>query len=64
MAQVESVEAQSLEYQRVEELFEDRDVDSVFDTILLNGLIDVVKQRLNLLKDKGTDINNVYQSYF
>ena len=61
MAQVENVEAQSLEYQKVEELFEDRDVD-FFDTILLNGPIDIVKQKLKLLKDQGTDIHNVYQS--
>ena len=42
MAQVENVAAQNLEYHKVEELFEDRDPD-VFDTILLNGPIDIVK---------------------
>ena len=42
MAQVENVEAQNLEYQKVEELFEDIDVE-VFDTILLNGPIAIVK---------------------
>ena len=42
MAQVESVEAQNLEYQKVEELFEDRDSE-VFYTIMFNGPIDVVK---------------------
>ena len=63
MAQVENVEAQNLEYQKVEELFEDRDAE-VFDTILLNGPIDIVKQKLKLLKDQGTDIHNVYRYYF
>ena len=42
MAQVESVEARRLEYQRVEELFEAIDAD-VFYMIMLNGPIDVVK---------------------
>ena len=38
MAQVEIVESQILEYQKIEELFEDRDN---FYTIMLNGPIDV-----------------------
>ena len=42
MAQVEIVESQILEYQKIEELFEDRDAE-VFDTILLNGPIDAIK---------------------
>ena len=42
MAQVESVEPKSLAYQKVEKLFEDRDTE-VFDTIMLNGPIDVVR---------------------
>ena len=63
MDQVENVEAQNLEYQEFEELFEDRDVE-VFDTILLNGPIDIVKQNLKLLKYQGIDIHNFYQSYF
>ena len=63
MAQVESVETQRLEYQRVEELFEDRDAD-VFYTIMLNGPIDAVKQKLKLLNDQGIGIHNIYQSYF
>ena len=44
-------------------MFEDRDVD-VFYSILLNGPIDIVKKKLKLLKDQGTDIHNIYQSYF
>ena len=63
MAQVENVEVQNLEYQKLEELFEDRDSE-VFDTILLNGWIDTFKKKLKLLKDQGTDIHNVYQNYF
>ena len=63
MAQVENVEAQDSKYYKFEELFEDRDAE-IFDTILLNGPIDIVKKKLNLLKDQGTDIHNVYQYYF
>ena len=63
MTQVEEVESLNLEYQKIEELFEDKDAE-VFDTILLNGPIDSVKQKLKLLKDQGTDIHNVHQSYF
>ena len=51
MAQVEGVEAQSLVQKGVEEVFKDRDTD-VFYTILLNGPIDDVKQKLKLLKDQ------------
>ena len=39
-------------------------VEAQVDTILLNVPIDIVKQKLKLLKDQGTDIHNVYQSYF
>ena len=44
-------------------MFEDRDVD-VFYTIMLNGPIDAIKHKLKLIKDLGTDIHNIYQSYF
>ena len=63
MAQVEDVESLNLEYQKNEELFEDKDAE-VFDMVLLNGPINVVKQKLKLIKDQGIDIHNVYQSYF
>ena len=59
MAQVENVEALSLEYHKIEELFEDTEA-KVFDTIFLNGPIDTVKQKLKILKYQGTYIHNVY----
>ena len=31
---------------------------------MLNGPIDTIKQKLKFLKDQGTDIHNVYHSYF
>ena len=63
MAQVESMEVQDLEYQKVEESFKDRDVE-VFDTLLLNGPISEVKEKIILLKEKGTNMHTIYQSYF
>ena len=63
MAQVESMEVHNLEYQKVEEDFEDRDVD-VFDTLLLNGPIGYVKEKLRLIKEQRTNVHNIYQSYF
>ena len=53
MVEVEEVEVQNLEYQRIKEAFEDKDSD-FFDTILLNGTIESIKPKLKLLKDQGT----------
>ena len=50
MAQVESMEVQDLEYQKVEEYFNDRDAD-VFDMLMLNGPIGEVKEKLIILKE-------------
>ena len=63
MAQVESMEVQDLGYQKVEEYFEDRDVE-VVDTLLLNETIGEVKDNLRFLKEHGTDVHNIHQSYF
>ena len=40
--QMKNIEDQGLEYQKVEELLEDRNAD-VFDPVLLNGPIKAVK---------------------
>ena len=50
MAQSESLEVQNLECLRVEEAFEDRDIE-IFDTLLLNGPNSEVKEKLILLKE-------------
>ena len=47
---MENIETEVLEYQKVEELLEDRNAD-VFELFLLNGPIKVVKQKLNFLRD-------------
>ena len=60
---MENIETHGLEYQKVEELLEDRNAD-VFDPILLNGCIEAMKQKLNLLKDQGKELHNIYQSFF
>ena len=62
MVEVEEVEVQNLEYQRIEEVFEDKD-SNIFDTILFNGPIDSVKTKLKLLKYKGTEVHGIF-SYF
>ena len=60
---MENIETQGLEYQKVEELLDDRN-DDFFDLVLLNGLIEAVKQKLNLLRDQGMELHNIYQSFF
>ena len=50
MAEVEGLADQNLEYQKIEELFDNRESD-IFDTILLNGSIKTVKNKLKLLRD-------------
>ena len=60
---MENIETQGLEYQKVEELLEDRNAD-VFDPVLLNGPIESMKQKLNLIRDQGMDLHNIYQSSF
>ena len=63
MAEVEEVEVHTLEYHRIEEVFEDKDSE-VFDTILLNGSIDLVKIKLKVLKDQGMKFHGVFRSFF
>ena len=46
-------------YQKIKDLFEDRDAE-VFDTMLLNGPVNTVKQNLMFLKYQGTYVHNVY----
>ena len=45
MDEVEEVESMNLEYQNIKDLFEDKDSE-IFDTILLNGPIEAVKNKL------------------
>ena len=63
MDSVEGVEAQALEYQKIEEVFEDKYCE-VFDTLLWVGSVDQLKSKLKVLKDQGTDFHGVYRSYF
>ena len=63
MVGVEEVETHNLEYHRIEDVFEDKDLD-IFDTILLNGPIYSIKTKLKLLKDQGTKLHGIFKSYF
>ena len=60
---MKNIETRGLEYQNIEEMLDDRNAN-VFDPILLNGPIEAVKQKLNFLRDQGTDLHNIYQSFF
>ena len=61
--EVEGLTDQSLDYQNIEELFEDIDSD-ILDTILLNGPIETVKNKLKLIREQGTDMHGVYRPFF
>ena len=63
VAKVEELEVQNLEYQKNEELYDDKDSE-VFDTILLNGPIEFINKKIKILKDTGTDVHGIYRSYF
>ena len=63
MDEVEEVEVWNLEYQRIEDIFEDKYLE-IFDTILLNGPIKSVKTESRLLKDQGMEVHCIFNSYF
>ena len=63
MVEVEELMAQKLEYHKIEELSEDIDSE-VFDTILLNGLVETIKNKMNLLRDQGTDVHDICWLFF
>ena len=63
MAKVEEIELQNLEYQRIEEFFEDKELEN-FDTILLNSRIDSIKTKLKLLTEQGMEVHEIFKSYF
>ena len=63
MDEMEDLEVQNLEYQKIKEFFEDKDSE-IFDTILLNETIETTKNMLKILKDHGIDTHGVFSSYF
>ena len=60
---MENIESEGLEYQIVEQLLDDRNAD-VLDLVLLNGPIEAMRPNLNLLRDEGTNLHNIYQYFF
>ena len=63
MDNVEGMEAQALEYQKIEEVFEDKDCE-FFDNIMSISSVDLLKNELKVLKDQGIDVHGVCRSYF
>ena len=68
MEEIEVVEVANSEkigvsYQKVEEIFEGKNVE-VFDTILLNETIEMVKNKLKNIKDQGSDTRAIFRSFF
>ena len=47
------IDVQSLEYQKIEEVFEDKDSE-VFDTLLSFGSVNQLKTRIKTFEDHGT----------
>ena len=57
------IEAKELEFQRIKEVFEDRNFE-VFDTPLTYGFINQLKTKLKTFEDQSTDLHGVCRSYF
>ena len=57
------IEDQALEFQKIEDVFGDRDGE-VFDTLLSFGSINQLQAKLKTLKEQGKGIHGVYRSYF
>ena len=63
MENVEGMEAQVLKYQKIEEVLADKDCE-FFDTILSVSSVDLLKNKLKVLKDQGIDVHGVFLSHF
>ena len=57
------IEAPVLEFQKIEEVFEDRDSED-FDTLLSFVSINQLKTKIKTFKDHGTDLHGVFRSHF
>ena len=56
------IEAQVLEFQKIEKVFEDRDIE-VFDTLLFFGLVNQLKTKIKTFEDHGTDLHGFFRSH-
>ena len=63
MNNVEVMEVQAQEYQKIEEFFEDKDSE-IFDTIVSVSSVYLLKNNLKVLKDQGTGIHEILCSHF
>ena len=57
------IDAQTLEFQKIEEVFEDRDSE-VFDTLLTFGSINQLKTKIKTFEHQGTSLHGVCRSHF
>ena len=53
------IETENLEFQKLEDVFKDRD-GGIFDTIISFGPIHQLKTKLDAFKDQGTYLHNVF----
>ena len=53
------VEVQAMEFRKIDEVLEDRD-GRIFDIIWSFGPISQLKTRLDVFKDQGTDLHNIF----
>ena len=57
------IEAYTLEFHKIEEVFKDRDGE-VFDTLLSVGSINQSQTKLKTFKYQDKDVHDVYRSHF
>ena len=57
------IEAQVLEFLKIEEVFEDRDSE-IFYTLLSFGPVNQLKTKIKVFKDQGTYLHGVFTSHF
>ena len=50
-------------YQKDEKIFEDKNVE-IPDTILMNETIETTKNKLKIIKDRGSDTHGVFKYFF
>ena len=57
------IESRVLDFQKFEEVFEDRDSE-IFDTLLSFVLVNQLKTKIKTFMDQGTNLHGVLKSHF
>ena len=63
METIELIEAQEQEYYKIEEVFEDKYCE-IFDTVFSFRYVDLLNNKLKVLRNQGTNIHGVFCSHF